>query len=157
VNVTDRAASDPFGSADPFVEVSGTVVVKADDRHAIAEQGPAPALDNHTGARHAGALFAVGYAASRALVATALTPLAESVTVELSETGIEYQKVVSEETVRATAEPRDETWETRLSQASEGELVHLVTAVVLRGQGERTVAEMSVSWRVTPRYEPGSE
>jgi acyl-coenzyme A thioesterase PaaI-like protein len=154
--VTDRAASDPFGSVDPFTEVSATTLVEADERHAIAEQRPAPELENHAGARHAGALFAVGYAASQALVAAALTPLANSVTVELSETGIDYQRVVAGQKVQATAEPRDETWETGLSRASAGESVQLVTSVTLRTEGEKAVAEMSVSWRVTPRNEAGS-
>jgi acyl-coenzyme A thioesterase PaaI-like protein len=154
--VTGRAASDPLGSVDPFAEVSATTLVEADERHAIVEQRPAPELENHTGARHAGALFAVGYAASRALVAAALTPVADSVTVELSETGIDYQRVVAGQKVQATAEPGDETWETCLSRASAGEAVQLLTSVILRTEGEKTVAEMSVSWRVTPRNEAGS-
>ena len=48
---------------DPLLEFAGSNVVEADARHAVAEQRPAPELDNHAGVRHAGALFTVGYAA----------------------------------------------------------------------------------------------
>jgi acyl-coenzyme A thioesterase PaaI-like protein len=63
---------------DPFLEFACSNVVEADARHAVAQQRPAPELDNHAGVRHAGALFAVGYAASQALVAAALESKAES-------------------------------------------------------------------------------
>jgi acyl-coenzyme A thioesterase PaaI-like protein len=154
--VTDPAASDPLGTVDPFVEFSASKVLEADDRHAIAEQDSAPELDNHAGVRHAGALFAVGYAASRALVAAALAPVADSVSVELSESGIEYHKVVAGQKVRATAEPRDETWDGLLAQALAGEAVQLGTAVTLRGEDGATMTEMSASWQVTPRSEPSA-
>lgn len=155
--MTDRAASDPLGPVDPFVELSATEVVEADERHAIAEQRSAPELDNHAGVRHAGALFAVGYAASRALVGAALAPAADSVSVELSESTIDYQRVVSGQKVRATAEPADETWDTHLSKALSGEPVRLGTAVVTQGEDATTMTEMSVFWQVTPRGETGSE
>jgi acyl-coenzyme A thioesterase PaaI-like protein len=138
-------------SIDPFVEFSASRVLEADGRHAIAEQDSAPELDNHAGVRHAGALFAVGYAASRALVAAALAPVADSMSVELTESGIEYHKVVAGQKVRATAEPRDETWDTLLAQALDGKGVQLPTSVTLRGEDGEVMTEMSATWQVTPQ------
>lgn len=154
--MTDRVASDPLGSVDPFVEFSASKVLEADERHAIAEQASAPELDNHAGVRHAGALFAVGYAASQALVSAALAPVSDTVGVELSETEIEYHKVVAGQKVRATAEPRDETWDTDLAQALAGEAAQLETSVTLRGEDGAAMTEMSATWQVTPRNEPGA-
>ena len=149
--MTDRAASDPLGPVDPFVEFSASTILEADERHAIAEQRSAPELDNHAGVRHAGALFAVGYAASRAMMSAALAPAADSLSAELSETEVKYEKVVAGQKVRATAEPLDESWDTHLREALAGQSVELRTSVVMRGEDGKPVTEMSVSWQVMPR------
>ena len=148
--MTESAASDPIGQPDPFVEYSASSVVEADGRHAIAEQRPAPELDNHAGVRHAGALFAVGYAASRALIAAALAPRAESMNARMTDSEIAYEKVVAGQRVTATAEPDEDDWESLLTRAASGEVVSLSTAVTLRDEDGRTVTAMSVSWQVTP-------
>jgi acyl-coenzyme A thioesterase PaaI-like protein len=135
---------------DPFLAFAGSNVVEADARHAVAQQRPAPELDNHAGVRHAGALFAVGYAASQALVAAALESKAESANAQMVESEIAYEKVVAGELVTATAEPAGEDWESLLARISGGEVVQLPTAVTLRNEAGKTVTAMSVCWQVTP-------
>lgn len=135
---------------DPFLEFAGSNVVEADARHAVAEQRPAPELDNHAGVRHAGALFTVGYAASRALVAAALEAKAESAKAQMVDSEIAYEKVVSGGLVTATAEPAGEDWESLLARISAGEAVQLPTSVTLQDEAGKTVTAMSVCWQVTP-------
>lgn len=147
--MTERTGSDPSGQADPFIEFAASSVVEADDRHAVAEQRPAPELDNHAGVRHAGALFAVGYAASRALVAAALAPRGGAITARMTDSEIAYEKIVAGQLVTATAEPGDADWDALLSRALAGEGVQLPTSVTLRNEEGRTVTAMSVCWQVT--------
>jgi acyl-coenzyme A thioesterase PaaI-like protein len=135
---------------DPFLEFAGSNVLEADARHAVAEQRPAPELDNHAGVRHAGALFTVGYAASRALVAAALEAKAESAKAQMVDSEIAYEKVVSGGLVTATAEPAGEDWESLLARISAGEAVQLPTSVTLQDEAGKTVTAMSVCWQVTP-------
>ena len=148
--MTERATSNPIGQPDPFAEFAASSVVEADDRHAIAEQRPVPELDNHAGVRHAGALFAVGYAASRALVAAALAPHAGSVRARMIDSEIAYEKVVAGQLVTATAEPGDADWGSLLARAGAGQGAQLPTRVTLRDEGGRTVTAMSICWQVTP-------
>jgi acyl-coenzyme A thioesterase PaaI-like protein len=136
-------------SEEPFLEHGGTVVVEADARRAVATQAPSPELENHAGVRHAGALFALGYAASRALVAA--TPAgADSLDADMVDSEVSYEKVVGGGTVTAIAEPGAEDWEARLEQVSAGQAVRLPVAVILRNDEGATVAEMGVSWQVSP-------
>jgi acyl-coenzyme A thioesterase PaaI-like protein len=148
--VTKPATSDQLRRPDPFVEFAGSTVVEADAKHAVAEQRPVPELDNHAGVRHAGALFAVGYAASRALVAAALEPVSEPLTTRMVESEVAYERVVAGELVTATAEPSGDEWGSLLARVSEGETVQLPTSVTLRNENHKTVTAMGVCWQVTP-------
>jgi acyl-coenzyme A thioesterase PaaI-like protein len=148
--VTKPATSDQLRRPDPFVEFAGSTVVEADAKHAVAEQRPVPELDNHAGVRHAGALFAVGYAASRALVAAALEPITEPLTTSMVDSEIAYERVVAGELVTATAEPSGDDWGSLLGRVSEGETVQLPTSVTLRNENQKTVTAMSVCWQVAP-------
>jgi acyl-coenzyme A thioesterase PaaI-like protein len=141
---------------DPFLEFAGSNVVEADARHAVAQQCPAPELDNHAGVRHAGALFTVGYAASRALVAAALESKAESAKAQMVDSEIAYEKLVSGELVTATAGPAGDDWESLLARISDGEAVKLPTSVTLRNEEGKTVTAMTVCWQVTPPGGDGS-
>jgi acyl-coenzyme A thioesterase PaaI-like protein len=136
---------------DPLLEFAGSNVVEADARHAVAEQRPAPELDNHAGVRHAGALFTVGYAASRALIAAALASRSETARARMVDSEIAYEKVVSGELVTATAEPAAADWDSLLLRAADGEAVQLPTSVTLRNEAGRTVTAMSLSWEVSPQ------
>jgi acyl-coenzyme A thioesterase PaaI-like protein len=142
---------------DPFLEFAGSIVVEADASHAVAEQHAAPELDNHAGGRHAGALYTVGYAASRALVAAALGPERESARAQMVDSKIAYEKVVTSGVVTASAEPAGEDWEDLLARISDGEAVQLPTSVTLRNEAGKAVTAMSVRWQVDPADEVESD
>jgi acyl-coenzyme A thioesterase PaaI-like protein len=150
--LTEHANSDQLASPDPFLEFTASSVVEADEVHAVAEQRATPQLDNHAGVRHAGALFAVGYAASRALVAAALGPY--SVVARMSDSEVSYDKVVAGQRVTATAEPSAADWELLLQRAAAGESVILPTTVTLRNEEGKTVTAMSVCWQAEPGDAP---
>jgi hypothetical protein len=134
---------------DPLIEFARCSVVEADETHAVVRQPPASELENHLGARHAGALFTVGYAASRALVAAALGADAESVNAKMTNGEVVYEKVVAGEAVAATAEPAGDDWPAGLARIAEGEPATLQTAVTVRNERDRTVMVMSVGWEVS--------
>lgn len=143
-----ESTSDQLRRLDPLIEFAGCSVVEADAGHAVARQPAAPELGNHIGARHAGALFTVGYAASRALVTAAMGPHAEKLNAQMVESEIVYEKVAGAETVSATAEPAADDWQLQLTRVSEGEAADLQTAVTLRNEDEKTIMVMSVRWQV---------
>ena len=115
----------------------------------MVEQRPAPELDNHVGVRHAGALFAVGHAASRALVAAALGERAESTEVQLLDSEVIYEKAALG-SVTATAEPAADDWDSLLSRISEGQVAQLPTAVTVRNEDGKTVTSMTICWQASP-------
>lgn len=141
-------AAEQLRRLDPLIEFAGCTVVEADAGHAVARQPAAPELGNHIGARHAGALFTVGYAASRALVAAAMGPRAEDLNAQMVESEVVYEKLAGAETVAATAEPAADDWQMQLNRVSEGEAADLQTAVTLRNEDEKTIMVMSVRWQV---------
>jgi acyl-coenzyme A thioesterase PaaI-like protein len=153
--MTGPAPLEELRRPDPFLEFSGSRVVEADAEHAIAEQGPAAELDNHAGVRHAGALFAVGYAASRALVVAALETIGVPVAAGMVDSEIDYERVVAAELVTATAEPSGGEWSSLLGRLADGESVQLPTTVILRNEGGKTVSSMAFAWQVASA--PGDE
>jgi hypothetical protein len=120
----------------------------------VVEQRPAPELDNHVGVRHAGALFAVGHAASRALVAAALGQRAESTEVQLLDSEVIYEKAALG-SVTATAEPAADDWDSLLSRISEGQVAQLPTAVTVRNEDGKTVTSITICWQASPGGESG--
>jgi len=133
---------------DPLLDIADCKVVEANASRAVVEQPAAPELANHMGARHAGALFSVGYAASRALVASAIGPNSKQAEAQMVESEVIYEKVAGAETVAATAEPGGEDWRAQLTTVSEGGAADLQTAVTLRNEDEKTIMVMSVRWQV---------
>jgi acyl-coenzyme A thioesterase PaaI-like protein len=141
--------------ADPLVELSGVTIVEADRRHAVARQEGGPELDNHARLRHAGALFAAGYAASRALVEAALGPRASELELRIDDSEVSYDGIVRGG-VTATAEPAGEDWEAALAGLDEGRDAELRTAVQLRSDAGATTTTISVLWRVGRKLQPGT-
>jgi Domain of unknown function (DUF4442) len=136
-------------SEDPFAPSGSSNVLEADASHAVAEQRPAPELDNHIGARHAGALYAVGYAASRAMVVAALGQRSGPLGLRLIDSEVVYEKAATG-AITAIAEPGSGDWEALLSRASRSEKTQLPTSVTLRNEDGQTVTTMSVLWQVAP-------
>jgi acyl-coenzyme A thioesterase PaaI-like protein len=147
--LTNPAISDHLRRRDPFVEYAGSRVLEADSRHAVVEQQPAPELDNHVGVRHAGALFAIGYAASRALVAAGLGAEAESTEVQMLDSEVIYEKAAFG-SLTATAEPAADDWDSLLSRILDGQAAQLPTSVMLRNEEGKTVTSMTICWQATP-------
>jgi acyl-coenzyme A thioesterase PaaI-like protein len=141
--------------ADPFVELAGTTVVEADGQHAVARQEPAPELENHAQIRHAGALFAAGYAASRALVEAALGPRASELEARIADSETSFEGVVRG-AVTAIAEPTGKDWGAALAQLDEGRDAELQTAVRLRSEAGTTTTTISLLWRVGRKLTPGT-
>jgi acyl-coenzyme A thioesterase PaaI-like protein len=138
-----------MSSADPLIEFAGCSVLEADPNRAVVSQSPSPELTNHIGARHAGALFTVGYAASRALVEAAVEARDGDLEAQMSKGEVVYEKVVMADTVAATAEPAADDWPQTLAQVSSSEPARLQTTVTLRNESDVTVMVMSVGWEVT--------
>ena len=131
---------------DPFLDFAGTSIVEAGPRQAVARQKAATELENHAGVRHAGALFAVGYAASRALVVAALGPDAEAAELRVVESEVEFTKAASGG-ITATAEPVGD-WESTISGLFGGGEGELRSSVQLRSEEGRIVTSMTVCWGV---------
>lgn len=112
-------------------------------------QPPARKLDNYLGVRHAGMLFAVGYEASRALLAAALEDYAGLDEVRLLDSEVAYEKPAVGP-VTATAEPATEDWDLLRSQIGDGQAARLPIAVTLRNDDGQTVSAMSVCWQIIP-------
>ena len=140
---------------DPFVGLAGTTVVEADSRRAVARQEAVAELDNHARLRHAGALFAAGYAASRALVAAALGPRASSFEAMIGDSEITYQNVVRGAVI-ATAEPADQGWDEALAKLADGREAQLRTAVKLRSEEGTVTTAMTVLWQVARKPGPNT-
>jgi len=141
--------------ADPFAELAGTTVLEADGQHAVARQEPAPELENHAQIRHAGALFAAGYAASRALVEAALGSRASGLEARIADSEARFEGVVRG-AVTAFAEPAGNDWGVALAGLDEGHDAELLTAVRLRSEAGTTTTTISVLWRVGRKLPPGT-
>ena len=142
----------PFGYADRFLEHASLSICEADERHAIVHQSADPSLANHLGVRHAGAIFAAGYAASRALVAAGLAGWTDPVSLAMVDSEIDYRKTVTSQRIEAVAKP-DAEWEASLSRARFEQAI-LPTEVTLSDEEGNVVAAMKVLWRVTPLDAP---
>ena len=140
---------------DPFAELAGTIVVEADGQHAVARQEPAPELENHAQIRHAGALFAAGYAASRALIEAALGPRASGLEARIADSEASFEGVVRG-VVTAFAEPAGNDWGAALAGLDEGRDAELRTAVRLSSESGTTTTTISVLWRVGRKLPPGT-
>lgn len=136
--------ASPVPRADSFAAAAGCEVVAAGPQEAVVEQAALAELDNHVGVRHASALHAAGYAASRALVAAALAQVGGAPAVRLARTEIAYT-AVGIGPLRTVAEPSGAAWDDLLSE-SEAELA---CAVTTRDEAGKAVAELTVIWAVS--------
>ena len=134
---------------DPFEELVGSVVLEATPRRAVVEQPPLELLENYAGTVHAGALFNVGYAASRALIGAALGRRAADAEATLVDSDVSFEKAVVGEAVIATAEPAADGWDALLERLGSGESLVLPVRLTLRNGAGKTVTSMSISWRVS--------
>lgn len=136
-------------ATEPFVEYLSTRVVEAGPARAVVEQPAVRELDNHVGVRHASALHAAGYEASRALIAAALGPGAVFARAFLAGSDISYT-AVGLGLLTTTAEPSGAGWDTLAIDLAAGSAVTLTSVVRTTDEEGKTVAKLEVSWTVEP-------
>lgn len=132
---------------EPFILRTQPRVVDAGPTRAVVEQAAAPELDNHVGVRHASALHAAGYEASRALLAAALGDLAARVEASLAESEISYT-AVGLGLLTTTAEPTGEGWGDLAGALRSGDSVDLATALATVDEEGKVVARLRTTWTV---------
>jgi len=136
------------GAGDGFVEASAVELTECRADRVVAAQQPLPELENHVGVRHASALHAAGFAASRALIETALAgcgPLA----LRLLDSEIAYQ-AMGQGPLLTVAEPAGEEWGAAAGRLRAGEPVELTCAVRTDDEAGRRVVSLQLRWAVGP-------
>lgn len=131
-------------ATEPFIAATSSHLVSSEPRRAVVEQPPLAELDNHVGVRHASALHAAGYEASRALVAAALAELDGTATMQLSSSEVAYT-AVGIGALTTIAEPGGESWDELLCAAE----AELVCAVTTSNEEGKAVAQLNVTWVVS--------
>ncbi len=132
---------------DPFVEHTYARVVEAGPERAVVEQPPARALDNHLAVRHASALYAAAYEASRTLVLAAAAATGERVTIAPRRSELVY-KAMPLGSIRSTATPAGPGWNTLAADLRGGAAVELATTVESTNEEGKAVVNVELSWRV---------
>jgi acyl-coenzyme A thioesterase PaaI-like protein len=128
---------------DRFIDWLETRVVESTPAKSVVQQPDAPPLGNHVGVRHASAIYAAAYEASRALVRAALGERADSAPVALIGTSIAYTRV-GMGPLTFVAEPEGDGWDTVADGAGE-----LTVSVTGTDQNGKTVASMTARWSVS--------
>lgn len=115
----------------------------ADPQGATVEQAADGELDNHLGVRHASALYAGAYAASRALVLAALAAHRPGAPCRMTSSELSYRRI-PKGVIRNHATPAGDEWELLAT----GEELELHTEVVSVGEDGKVVLELSATWSV---------
>lgn len=132
----------------PFNGHLGVTILDVDAESGRAELPSAPHLLNHVGTQHAGALFAVGEAASGAAMSGALAPVIEDVVPVARHVDVRYLKPARGAVqARAQVAHREEVLEA-LEKTGRAEFP---VEVSLRDEGDVEVATMTVTWNVRKR------
>jgi uncharacterized protein (TIGR00369 family) len=131
----------------PFAGLVGVDVQTVDDGTATARLEERPAVHNHIGTLHAGALFTLGEAASGAAMAGAFAPVLLSVRPVAADARIVYRRP-ARGTVTAAAdvvgEPAD-----LLAELERVGKVRFRVDVRMEDERQREVATMEVDWHVS--------
>ena len=140
---------------DRFAERVHARVVETSAERAVVDQPDVPELGNHMGVRHAGALYAAAYEASRALVTAALGELADSVELFPWDSEIAYEAIAAGP-VTSVAEPSGAGW-ADLAAGSPARSSELATEVTSRNAGDEIVLRLVLVWRITPTGGQGKQ
>lgn len=138
--------------AEPFVDSAHVRVIEASSERAVVEQPAVQQLDNHVGVRHASALHAAAYEASRALVAAALAEHGTSTSMSLTESDISYT-AVGLGLLTTTAQPSGPGWDMLDADIAEGSSVVLGCEVITTDEAGKAVVKMNASWALEPASE----
>ena len=137
----------------PFAEHCGVSLEKLDRGSATATLPFRQTALNHIGTQHAGALFAVGEAASGAAMARLFADVLGRVRPVAGEATIRYLKP-AKGNVRAEAATGGEPEGLLRSLRDEGRVAFPVTVELLDSESGEKLAEMTVRWRVTDISKP---
>jgi hypothetical protein len=136
-------------TGDPFLGGAHVRLVEIGPERAVAEQEAAPELDNHVGVRHASALHAAGYAASRALVTEALGAEPGAHGVRLAGSEISYV-AMGLGPLTSTAARAGDGWDDLRAGLASGVAVELASTVTTVDGAGKAVAKLELSWVVEP-------
>lgn len=131
----------------PFATHNGVEVTKIEKGHGVARLMFRPEGLNHIGTQHAGALFAVGEAASGAAMAGAFAPILLDIRPVAADAMIRYLNVAKGAVV-ADARIDGDTDAILNTVKTDGKAKFRVV-VALSGEDDGKVAEMSVDWHVS--------
>lgn len=141
--------SDADDRQDTFGDRVRAVPIEQSAERVTVSQGDHPELQNHVGVRHASALFAGAYEASRLLIAGALAASAVPGDMRLVESHVDYTNLPMGE-ILTTAEPSGEAWLWMAAELSAGQAVSLAVSAVSRVAGVHPVATLHTTWHVWP-------
>jgi hypothetical protein len=134
---------------DPYTAYCRVTVEEASPTRAVVSQPPDSEVDNHVKVRHASALYAAAYEASRQLLLAALGEGAGSVEFRIDDSEIAY-KAVGLGVLTSTAEPEGPGWDTLGADLDAGKTVQLDAPVVTTDPEGKTVVTLAVRWAISP-------
>ncbi len=134
---------------DTFGDRVRAVSIEQSPERVTVSQGDHPELQNHVGVRHASALFAGAYEASRLLIAGALAACAVAGDMRLIESHVDYTNLPMGE-ILTTAEPSGDAWLWMAAELASGRAVSLAVSAVSRVAGVHPVATLHSTWHVWP-------
>ena len=136
-----------LSTAVPFANHVGIELETIEKGRAVARLPFRPEGLNHIGTQHAGALFALGEAASGAAMAGTFAPILLEIRPVAAEAAIRFL-AVAKGSVRAEASISDDADALVHTVRTDGKSVFRVT-VHLTGEYQTRIAEMTVDWHVS--------
>src|SRR5579875_2473369 len=146
--VSPTAIGERLRSTVPMVDTLGIKFGDVTPHRAIATLPDDPALYNHVGGPHAGALFSLGETASGAVVLAAFHELLDRVVPLTVQARISYRKF-AQDTVSATAVLREDRTEI-MAELENGRRPEFDVAVTIERIDGVVAAEMTVTWTLKP-------
>ena len=142
------AIADSLRAAVPFVRTLNLEFVELAAERAVLRLPDDPALHNHVGGPHAGAMFTLGESATGAIVLGSFTDLLSTHTPLAQGAQIRY-RALARGPVTAEAALTTSAAAVRQTLATEGK-ARFDVEVVLRDHAGTTTAEMTVTWALRP-------
>jgi uncharacterized protein (TIGR00369 family) len=133
----------------PFVKTLGLEYLELSADRAVLRLNDDPAVHNHVGGPHAGAIFTLAESASGAVVIASFEDLLSSVTPLAAGAEINYTKL-AKGPVTAEAVLGRSAEEVRAELAETGKTVQFPVTVTMRNAEGTETASMNISWALRP-------
>jgi len=133
----------------PFVKTLGLEYLELDSERAVLRLNDDPAVHNHVGGPHAGAIFTLAESASGAVVIASFEDLLPTVTPLAASAEISYTKL-AKGAVTAEAVLGRPAAEVRAELAETGKTVQFPVTVMMRNAEGLETATMTISWALRP-------